>query len=575
MVENHQSDCFHPPVRYKISFPDPSTHYLTVEARLPATGQKQVEVFMPVWTPGSYLVREYARNLEPISASGEFRKTSKNRWQIETGGLETVVFTYRIYCREMSVRTNWVEHEFAFFNGAPAFVTMPELLDTPYELHIDLPPHWTTIATGLDESGPRCFRAENYDTLVDSPVLCGNPALYRFEIDGIPHLLANEGEFGVWDGPKSAADIETIVKQHCAMWGSLPYAKYAFLNLLTEASGGLEHRNSATLMTSRWAMRTRKSYLGWLELVSHEFFHVWNVKRLRPVELGPFDYERENHTRSLWIAEGITSYYGPLLVRRAGLSTPEEFLHTLSDDINAVQTTPGRFSQSLEQSSFDTWIKLYRPDENSVNSSMSYYTKGAIVAWLLDARIREVTGGARSLDDLMRAAFKHFSGERGFTSGEFKDLASQLAGVPLDEFFRRALESTEELDYSAALAWFGLRFHPPEATNHSAALGCATRVDNGRLIVTKVPRDTPAARSGISVDDEILAIGDFRVRPDQFAKRLENYRPGDQTSVLLARRDVLVRTDLVFGAEPSAWVLETDPDANDKQKGNLAAWLGL
>lgn len=576
MVENHQSARFHPPLRYTLRFPDPATHYLTVEARFPAEGQPELQVFLPVWTPGSYLVREYARNIEPISATGRLCKTAKNRWTIGTGGAPEVVFAYRVYCHEMSVRTNWVEGSFALLNGAPTFVTLANSLHVPHEVHIELRPSWNTIATALRQTGPNCYRAEDYDTLVDSPILCGNPTLHNFDVEGIPHVLANEGEHGVWDGPQSAADTEKLVRWYRAFWGSLPYDRYVFLNLLTETSGGLEHRNSACLMASRWATRTRKSYLGWLNLVSHEFFHVWNAKRLRPVELGPFDYEHENYTRSLWIAEGITAYYTALAVRRAGLSNTDEYLSALSEDIQTLQSTPGRLAQSLEQASFDAWIRFYRPDENSVNSSISYYTKGAVVGWLLDARIRERTGGAKSLDDVMRTAFARFSGDHGFTTEEFKAVASETTGAPLDEFFHQTVESTKELIYEPALDWFGLRFKEPEPSKSvPAVIGCATRVDHGRLLVTKVPIDTPAAASGISPDDEILAIDEFRVRPDQLSKRLENYKPGSRVSILLARRDLLMRVDLTLGEEPRRWTLEIQPDATDTQRRNLAAWLGL
>lgn len=578
MAENHQSARFRAgetgpagltSVRYRVSFPAPASHYLTVEARFPAIGKNEADLFLAVWTPGSYLIREYARNIEPISASGRFWKTSKNRWRIETGGAAEIVFTYRVYCREMSVRTNWVEDSFALINGAPTFVTMAELIGEPHEVEIELPGQWKTIVTSLHE-----MRARNYEELVDSPILCGNPEIHKFDVDGIPHLLANEGGHGVWDGVRAAADAEKIVQHYRAMWGCLPYKNYAFLNLLTEASGGLEHRNSSVLMTSRWNTRTRSAYLGWLTLVSHEFFHVWNVKRLRPVELGPFDYETENYTRSLWVAEGITSYYGPLAVRRAELSTTEEYLNELSDDIRKLQTTPGRLVQSAEESSWDAWIRLYRPDENSVNTTISYYTKGAIVAWLLDARIRAATGGAKSLDDSMRTAFARFSGETGFATEEFKSVCGETAGVSLDEFFRATVESTAELDYAPALDWFGLRFKDPEAAGH-AAIGCATRADHGRLVVTKVPVDTPAAHAGIGVDDEIVAIDDFRVRADQLAKRLECYKPGDAVSVLLARREVLLRVAVTLGEEPRRWTLEIRPDATSTQKENLAAWIGL
>ena len=270
-----------------------------------------------------------------------------------------------------------------------------------------LPPGWKTSVTGLPAAAdqkPHHYVAADFDTLVDSPLYAGSPAIYEFQVDGVAHYLVNEGEGGLWDGPRSARDVEAIVRAQKAFWGSLPYEKYVFFNLLTESGGGLEHKNSTVLMASRWATRTRSSYLSWLNLVSHEFFHTWNVKRMRPVELGPFDYESEVYTPSLWVAEGITSYYDRLLVRRAGLCSVEEYLagdppapssdsDKPTNDIERLQTTPGRLVQPLEASSFDAWIKFYRRDENTPNTGTSYYVKGAVVGFLLDAKIRRATDG--------------------------------------------------------------------------------------------------------------------------------------------------------------------------------------
>ena len=325
-------------------------------------------------------------------------------------------------------------------------------------MRIERPAPWSTVVTALAAGATDTWRAPDYDTLVDSPFSLGNPQIYPFLVDGIEHRLVNDGEGGVWDGPRSAADTEKIVRAARDLWGLLPYSRYVFFNFLTEASGGLEHKASTLLLTSRYKTSSRKAYLGWLSLVAHEHFHAWNVKRLRPAALGPFDYEAEAYTKDLWFSEGVTDYYADVIVRRAGLMTNKEYLRALSEAVDKVETTPGRKVQSLEMASFDAWIKHYRPDENTPNTAIDYYAKGAVVGFLLDATIREGTSGRQSLDDVMRRAYERYSGEHGFASEEFRRTASEVTGLDLSSFFAAALEGTAELDYAPAFGYFGLRF---------------------------------------------------------------------------------------------------------------------
>ncbi|MES1241440.1 MAG: PDZ domain-containing protein [Acidobacteriota bacterium] len=581
------------PISYTLRFPSPQTHYVEVEAIVPTDGLPAIELMMPVWTPGSYMVREFSRNVEDLAAmaamtamagTGEplpVSKTSKNRWRVETRGVSRVALRYRVYAREMSVRTNFVDEGFAILNGAATFLTLAGGSHRPHEVRVVLPPQWRSSVCPLPATGDT-YRAADFDALVDSPIYAGNAPVYRFEVDGRPHLLVNEGEGTVWDGPRSAADAERIVREQAAFWGGLPYDRYVFFNLITEAGGGLEHRNSSVLMTSRWKSRTREGHRDWLELVSHELFHAWNVKRLRPAELGPFDYESEVYTRSLWFAEGTTSYYDALLVHRAGLSSRDELLKKLSKDIEALQTTPGRLVQALEESSFDAWIKYYRRDENSVNSGISYYTKGTAVSFLLDARIRQATGGRRSLDDVLRLAWRRYSGERGFQREDLRAAVEEVAGPGLGDWLTRALETTAELDYEPALAWYGLRFVESEDADEKEKkeeepagwLGVDTEVQAGRLVVTQVRRETPAFDAGLNVGDEILGLGDYRVPPDGWDERLKAYRPGQKETLLLARRERLMRLPVVFGEKLRLrWKLEADPAATPEQRARLDDWL--
>jgi predicted metalloprotease with PDZ domain len=570
------------PIRYVLRFPAPQTHYVEIEATYPTGNQAQVELFMAVWTPGSYLVREYERHVENVVARNPggtpltVVKSAKNRWRVTTGGAPRVTLQYKVYGREMTVRNNWIESGFAMLNGAPTFISLVGGGSRPHDVRIEMPAAWKASATALTPgASPNTYRAEDFDTLVDSPIIIGNPVIRQFEVGGKRHALVLEGDPSLFDADRAVGDVRKIVEAAGAAMGNrFDYPHYYFLNMVTEAGGGLEHKNSFLTMSSRFTTRTPRAYRDWLGLVAHEYFHNWNIKRLRPIELGPFNYEKEVHTKALWIGEGFTDYYSGVLVKRAGLATRDEFLEELTGQIEAVQNTPGRLVTAVDMASYDTWIKQYRPDENTGNTSINYYPKGAVIAFLLDARIRRATNGRQSLDDAMRLAYARYSGAKGYTLEQFYQTMSEVAAANLRPFFASTVESTEELNYKDALDWFGLRFRP-EPRSQRAWLGAGTRNDGGRLIVTSVRRETPAIAAGLNVDDEILAIDDVRVRADGLASRLEQYKPNDKVALLVARRDKLTRLDVTLGAEPGRpWRLEVDPEATEAQKYRLISWIG-
>ncbi len=570
------------PIRYTLRFPAPQTHYVEVEASIPTAGRPDVEVYMATWTPGSYLIREYERHVEAVTAHAGARalvvqKSRKNRWTITTGGATNVTLRYKVYSREMTVRNNWVEAGFAMLNGAPTFLTLVERASRPHEVRVEPPASWKGVQTPLMPvaGSLNTFRGEDFDTIIDSPIIVGNPVVREFTVDGKKHALVLEGDPSLFDADKAVADVQKIVVSGKSVMGPYLYPHYYFLNMVVEAGGGLEHKNSFLGMSGRYTTRTRRSYLGWLGLIAHEYFHNWNVKRLRPLELGPFDYENETYVKMLWVAEGFTDYYSEVLVKRATISTREEFLDGLSNSIETVQTTPGRLVTPVAMASYDTWIKQYRPDENTANTSVNYYPKGAAIAFLLDAKIRKSTSGAKSLDDGMRLAMQRYSGDKGYTPEQFYQVMSEVAGVDLRPWFAKTAESTEELDYTEALDYFGLRFRPVDMANARASIGAGTRNDAGRLVITSVRRGTPAIAAGLNVDDEILAIDDVRVRADGLVARMDQYKPGDKVNVLVARRDRLTKMAVALGPEPGrAWRLETLSNATDEQKARFTAWAG-
>ncbi len=584
-------------VEYTIRFPQAKNHYADVELRCETGGQPQFELMMPVWTPGSYLIREYARHVETISAARPdgtelpVLRSRKNRWLIKCGDVKSVVVKYRLYCNEMTVRTNQVERDFALFNGASTFLSPVGASNQKHQVRVELPDEWKHAICSLPnvDDDKQAFIAEDFDELVDSPILCGNPDIYPFKVGDREHLLVSIGEGEIWDGEATARDLEKIVAEHHKLWGTVPYPRYIFFNLLVESGGGLEHDNSTVMMISRWYYRDREKYVRWLGLASHEFFHTWNVRRLRPKPLVEYDYENEVYLRSLWIAEGITSYYDDLQLARCGLISQKEYLDAVSKQIEKLQTTPGRNIQSLSDSSHDTWIKLYRPNENSGNSQVSYYNKGAVAAFLLDVEIRSATDGEKSLDDVMRILYERHVGEVGYSQGDFRTIVEEVSGVDLSDWFSRYIDGVDEFDYSKAQSWYGLEFQQPKSSPEGGEaggdkeqsdekkkswVGLTTEDKSGKLVITKVLRDSPAFEAGLNVDDEILAIEQYRVTNGNWSTRLKQYQPGESVEVMIARREHIERLRLVLGEAPAdSWKLSVVKEPSDAQKQQLNAWL--
>lgn len=581
-------------VQYRLSFRQADTHRVDIEVSVPTDGKSEIEFMMPVWTPGSYLVREYARQIEQITAADGktnsalgLKKKDKNHWQVDCAGVDEVVLRYSLYCREMSVRTNWVERDFAFLTGAATFLTRSDMLDHPHVVRIDALPNWPKVATSLpvvDARDPWTRRAANFDELVDSPILLGAIDIQTFDVGGAKHHLATLGGDSFWDTASAAKDVAKIVEAEQSFWQDTPYKEYWFLNLATETGGGLEHDNSCVLMTGRWSQRQRTKYADWLGLVSHEFFHTWNVRRLRPKELKRYDYNNEQYFHELWVAEGITSYYDDLFVIRTGLCSPKEYLEKLGKNIAAVQNAPGRLGQSLTDSSFDAWIKYYRPDENANNSRISYYLKGALVGALLDVEIREKTDGAKSLDDVMRMLWKAHR-ETGYTNEDFSKIVAEVCGESYHDWLVKSLETTQELDFAKMLEWYGLEWKKREPDKDAPTdrpvygnvfVGMELLAQQGKAMVDKVTRDTPASQAGFNAGDELISFDGYRVSAETWAERLSSYRPDNVCKCLVARRGKIVELSIKLASEPETnWKIVRRAKPTEEQEKRWRSWLNL
>ncbi len=542
-------------ITYTLSFEDCAEHYITVDLEVDGLRGKEYQDFkMAVWTPGSYLIREFSRNVVDLTASisrGSGRslpveKVDKNTWRVELGGQRRVFIRYRVYAFGPDHRTSFVDNDGAMLNGASVFIYPVGLESQESLMVIDKPRSWGQVTSALPWVGGRSpvFRAANYDVLVDSPIMIGNHTLLDFEVSGVSHRYAISGE-GNYDPDRLLTDTGRIIREIHDIFGSVPYDDYTlFLQLSDKRTGALEHSNSSHLIVSRKAFRTEQHYRRLLETLAHEVFHAYNGKRIRPETLGPFDYDRENYTTLLWVVEGFTSYYDRLLLRRADLLTAEDYLDQLAGDIQEIESTPGRHYQTLQQASFDAWIEFYRSNENGPNTTVSYYTKGSLVALALDLIIRAATDGERGLDDVFRLLWQDYlTTGQGYSHEGFRAACDSVAARPLDDVFQY-VNTTAEMNWQPILEPFGLmliRGYTTPEDSARAYYGFRTRRENGRLVITRIDHDTPAARAGLSVHDELIVIDNYRLIGAS-AERILASRSLDKAATLVVNRDGIMRT---------------------------------
>ena len=578
-------------LHHDVSIADARAHLLAIETTVrsddPLT--EPLTLFMPVWTPGSYLVREYARHVESLKGAGA-RKVRKNAWEVEAPGERSLTVRYRLYCNELTVRTNHIDETHALLNGAATFLAVDGHEGIRTTIRVHLPEGWRAITQlskaatpGLEGPLVAQFEAPDLDTLVDCPLALGRYEEESFDVLGKEHAFAiwPEGSVSAADRARLVRDTREIMQGLARLFGGVvPYEKYLFLlHLSPRGRGGLEHASCSTLLASPASFATRAGYLDLLSLIAHEALHAWNVKRIRPQGLSPYRYQDENYTRLLWWFEGATSYYDWLTLRATKLCTIEEYLEHLAGEIGHLDVMPGRLVHSLEEASFDAWIKLYRPDENSANSSISYYRKGEIVCALLDLELRARTGGRVGLGAVLLHLWERF-GARGEAVPEsgMQDIFERVSGVPLADLFDAWIRSPGDLDYERTLGFAGLRLEhkdPPEGTPARPSLGWKTRTDGGRTVVASVTRGRAAQRGGVDPGDEIVAVAGKRVEGSNVEACLVGSKPGDTVEVTIARDGRLATRSVVLDEplEGKAKLVQVF-NATPAQRAMLASWLG-
>jgi predicted metalloprotease with PDZ domain len=576
-------------IAHRVSIPDAKTHFVHIETTVSDSEglPDALVLFMPVWTPGSYLVREYARHVEMLAAESPLLATKlrKNAWRVETQRACRLVVRYRVYANELTVRTNHVDESHAFLVGAALFLGVEGAQDLGVRVEIDAPPGWR-VATSLAElpgSGNAgcCYHAPDFDTLVDSPIELGTHREERFDVLGKCHRYSvwPAGSIGDTDLRRLVGDTRTILEQEARFFGgALPYESYELLlHLSPHGRGGLEHRDCAALIAPPTSFATREAYLELLSLVSHECFHAWNVKRIRPAGLTPYRYQEECYTRLLWWFEGGTSYYDWRVLVLTHLCTIEEYLEHLASEITYLDRTPGRLVHPLEDASFDAWIKLYRPDENSANSTVSYYRKGELVCALLDLELRARTAGAVTLDDVLAHLWQeHGARDRPVPETAMQEIFERVSGVQLDDLFDAWIRSRAEIDFGPSLARVGLALdRSVRADGPSCSLGVRLRNEGGRGIVASVTRDAAAWRAGVDSGDEIIGVRDARVDGTSLEAALRGLAPGDVVDIVVARDGRLVTRRATLDPPRHDRVkIVAQRDALPAARAAFTSWLG-
>ena len=601
------------PVHYRVIPHQPGAHLwrLAVEIREP-NAVAQALTF-PAWIPGSYLMREFARNIIELRASDDqgavpLERVHRNRW-VARNVKGTLRLSYDVYAWDLSVRTSHLDQTHGFLNGTALFMRAEGLEDRPHEVELVAPEDpccegWR-VATTLPrktggEWGFGLFEASDYDTLIDHPVEMGTFDLFRFEAYGIPHDVVLTGRHDT-DIERLSADLEKICEKEADFFGRpAPIDRYLFLVMVVgKGYGGLEHRDSTALITMRsdlpakGELKLSDGYRNFLGLCSHEYFHLWNVKRIKPAAFTPYDLTQEAHTTLLWAFEGITSYYDDLLLLLSDTITTTDYLDLVGRNFTRVYRGKGRLKQSLADASYDAWTKFYRQDENAPNALASYYKKGALVGMALDLEIRKVTDGAASLDDVMRRLWAEY-GQTGIGVPEdgVERISSEVAGTDLTPFFDVAIRSTEDLDYASLLAYFGVKLQFRRADSHKDVGGKPGKIDDiqlqargalgarikdvaGGVRLTHVLDDGAAQGAGLSAGDVVVAMEGLKSTVATVNRRLKVWAPDTEITVHFFRRDEMMVRTLVLQAPPldTAW-LEIIEEVDEETRARREAWLG-
>lgn len=565
---------------FTVSMPQPASHVFHVTFRCDGLKGETQDFKMPVWTPGYYRVIDYARNVTNFRAedgAGQvlpWEKVTRNSWRVVAGNAPVIVLNYDVYGNTSFAAQNYLGENRAFISPPGFYMHLAGQLLHSVTVTFILPTAWTRISTGLDPvKGTRnTFSAPDFDTLYDSPTLMGNQEEVRFEVQGRPHQVVIENVPDTVDRQKMVADLKKMVEAATKLIGDIPYQHYTFLMMGT-GNGGIEHLNSASIAFNGNSLTNENGYRGWLSYVAHEYFHNFNVKRIRPIALGPFDYDIENLTNMLWVSEGLSVYYQDIVRVRAGLATRDQYLDKMKNSMARFENAPGRHYQSATESSLYTWGTSGVGGDR--NTTISYYDNGAMLGAMLDLKIRNESANRKSLDDVMRALYQKYYQEkkRGFTDAEFRAECDRAAGGDLSEVFEYA-STTKDVDYAKYFAYAGLQVEVSRQDAPGTYLGVNTQTLDGKLVISSVTAGSPARNSGLAPQDQILEVDGTRATPKALNDVFATKQVGDKIKLRISRGGATQDVEIALGKNSKmSFTIEPVTNPNALQSAILKDWL--
>ena len=579
------------PLCYRVAMPEPHSHEFHITLDIPALPDRPwLDLVFPAWAPGSYMVRDFSRHIFglEITCDGHAlpcERLDKLRWRVASVG-RPVRVRYRVFAFERSVRTSFLDADRAFLNGSSLYFLVEGETGRPCRLDVEVPAGWRldTALPAVRGSRHR-LRARNFDELVDEPVELGLHQRHSFRTGGTRFEVTIAGPTNA-DIPRLLRDLRHIVEATGALFGGFPFQRYLFIiHALPERGGGLEHAGSCTLDIAGMGFEDERGYQRFNELAAHEFFHAWNVKRIRDQVLGPFDYTGENYTRLLWFHEGFTEYMQAIILLRAGLITAERYLKDLGDDFTKYASRPGRNTTPLSELSFEAWIKQYKPADNFINSAVSYYEKGKWAALLLELMLRKATQGRRGLPHVFRRLWQsHGRRGRSIMVNDIRAAAESVGRISLRSFFSRMIDGTVDLPVLTWLRQSGIAVESRSPGQTEKEDGVKARRLEGwaglsfasgeAAVVKNVIPGSPAWQVGLTFRDEIVAVNGYRVDGSTVGKRLGDGRPGQTMNVAFFRQEILRTTSLRLGRNPERkWTFALDPAATPMHRRAHAGWL--